>query len=199
MKVYPVNNTNQNPTYKGSLDKRFTDVLRGMSAGWMNKATDMKTVPMINTCLFASERINNIFINLSTIMERFGHACKLTFEKSKKNSKYRFYIENEYSNYKLILKDLEFSQGKRKLEDISKLENLENSLSKVNPYKENSNFALQRKSEVKQAIFDKEFEPDNDYIFIEDKLVGKESKREATMEDIQEYLKAAKEEGLIDG
>ena len=198
MKVYPVSNVNQIST-KGSLDKKTSDLFRNMSGAWLDKAGEMKTMPLINTCLFASERTNNILSNLSTMMERFGHACKLTFAKSAKASKYRFYIENKYSNYKLILKDTELSQGINKLDDISKLENLENSLIEVNPYKENSNFILQRKSEAKGAQFDKEFEPDADYIFIEDKLVGKEPMKQATMDDIEEFIEAAKKEGLTDG
>ena len=198
MRIYPVNSANQ-VSSKGSLDKKTTDMIRGMSGGWLDKAGNMKTLPMTNTCLFASERINNVFINLSLMMERFGHACKLTFIKSEKSPTCRFFIENEHSNYKLIVKDVEFSHSKNTFDDITRLENLENSLAKVNPYKENSNFLLQRKSASKDIIFDKDFEPDADYIFLEDKLVGKEQKPQATMEDIREYLEAAKEEGLIDG
>lgn len=198
MKVYPVSSANHITT-KGSLDRKTADMLRDMSGVWLSKASEMKTPPLINTCLFASERINNVFINLSTMMERFGHACKLTFAKSEKSSKYRFYIENEYSNYKSIFKDIEFSQGKNKLDDITRLENLENALAKIDPYQENSKFLIQRKSNAKDISFDKNFEPDTDYLFIEDKLVGKEEKPQATMEDIKEFLEAAKEEGLIDG
>ena len=199
MRVYPVNNTTKQLSYKGKVDGNFADMMKNMSGAWLDKASDMKTLPLINTCVFASERINNVFINLSTIMERFGHACKLTFAKSEKSPKYRFFIENEYSNYKLMCKDTEFSPDLNKLDDISKLENLENTIAKINPYKENSNFLLQKKSNAKGVIHDKEFEPDADYVFIEDKLVGKESRPQATTEDIIEFLNAAKKEGLIDG
>ena len=199
MRIYPVNNTNKQPVFSGSLDRNTASLLKDMSGRWLDKASDMKTVPLINTCLSASEQINNVYLNLSKIMERFGHACKLTFEKSAKTAKYRFYIENEYSNYKLICKDIEFSSGKNKLDDITKLENLEKAVAKINPYKENSNFIIQRKSEAKGMIFDKEFEPDADYVFIEDQLAGKEQKPQATMENVEEFLRAAREEGLIDG
>jgi hypothetical protein len=80
MKVYSVNTVSQ-MTYKGGLDKKTADMLREMNAGWFHKATEMKTQLMTNTCLFASERINNVFINLSIMMERFGHACNMTYEK----------------------------------------------------------------------------------------------------------------------
>ena len=199
MRIYPVNSTNQQTSFCGSLDRNTANLLKDMSGRWVDKASDMKTLPMVNTCLSASEQINNVYLNLSTMMERFGHACKLSFAKSQKSSKYRFFIENEYSNYKLMCKDIEFSSGKNKLDDITKLESLENAVAKINPYKENSNFILQRKSEAKGTIFDKEFEPDADYVYIEDMLVGKEPKPQATMEDVEEFLKAAKEEGLIDG
>ena len=198
MKVHPVNNANY-VSSKGSLDRKTADMLSSMNTGWLKKADDMKTLPLINTCLYAAERVNNVFINLSSMMERFGRACKLTFAKSEKSPKYRFYIENEYSNYKLIFKDIEFTKGKNKLDDISQLENLENCLVKIDPYKENSNFILQRKSKAAGVMFDKEFEPEADYVFIEDKLVGKDPLPEATMADIQEYLEAAKEEGLYNG
>lgn len=199
MRIYPINNTNKQLSHRGSLDRQTASLLKDMSGCWVDKASKMKTLPLISTCLSASEHINNIYLNLSTIMERFGHACKLSFAKSEKTSKYRFFIENKYSNYKLICKDVEFSAGKNKLDDITKLDNLENATAKLDPYKENSNFIIQRKSEANEMIFDKEFEPDADYVFIEDKLVGKEQKPQATIEDVEEFLKAAKEEGLIDG
>ena len=47
------------------------------------------------------------------------------------------------------------------------------------------------------GIFDKEFEPYADYVFLEDKLVGKEPLPEATMKDLEEFLNAAKEDGVI--
>ena len=198
MRICPLNNTNKQISYKGSLEKNTASFLKDMGGRWLDKASEMKTIPLINTCLFSSERINNVYLNLSTMMERFGHGCKLTFAKSEKTSKYRFYIENDYSNYKIVCKDIEFSPNINKLTDIDKLENLENTVVKLNPYQENSNFIIQRKAEAKSAVFDKEFEPDSDCIFIEDMLVRKEQK-EATMDDLEEFLKSAKEEGLIDG
>ena len=196
MRIYPVCSVNNCVSTKGRLDRNTEALFKSTSDAWLNKSTKMKTLPLINTCLFASERVNNVFINLSTIMERFGHACRLTFAKSEKTSKYRFYIENEYSNYKLMCNDEIFSDKINKLEDVTKLEKIESSLAKVNPYKENSNFILQRKANAKDVLYDKEFEPDSDYVFLEDKLVGKEPLPQATMDDIQAFLDAAKEEGL---
>ena len=195
MRISPVGQNNV--SHKGSLDIKTTELLKDMSGKWLESAANRKTLPIINTCLFASEQINNIHINLCTMMERFGHGCKLMFAESEKSGKIRFYIENKFSNYKLIFKDIIFSKEKNKLDDITKLENLENSLAKVDPYKENSNFILQRKSSAKDIRFDSEFEPDKDYIFIENNLVGKDHRIQATMKDIEEFLSAAKEEGLI--
>ena len=195
MRISPVGQNNI--SHKGCLDKKTTELFKDMSGKWLESAAKRKTLPIINTCLFASEQINNIHINLCTMMERFGHGCKLMFAESEKSGNIRFYIENKFSNYKLIFNDINLSKEKNKFDDITKLENLENSLAKVDPYKENSNFVLQRKSSAKDFRFDSEFEPDNDYVFIEDKLVGKEPRKQVTMENIEEYLNAAKEEGLV--
>ena len=77
-------------------------------------------------------------------------------------------------------------------------EKLEQKVAKINPYEENSHFILQRKPESKDNLFDKEFVPDEDYIFLEDKLIRKDVKQ-ATDDDIKEFIEAAKKEGLIDG
>ena len=200
MRVLSISNSNNNITYRGRVSKNTAELTQKMSDGWIRTATGGKyaTLPFINTCMFASERINNVFLNLSTMMERFCHGCELTFVKSEKSGKYRFFIENKYSNYKTVCKDIDFSPKLNKLSDIDELENLENKVAKLNPYQENSNFIIQRKADAKFVIHDNEFEPDADYAFVEDKLIRKDI-REATMEDIQEFLEAAKEEGLIDG
>ena len=200
MRILPITELNNRISYKGRVSKSTEELTESMGEKWIRTAKNdkYKTLPFINACFYASERINDIFLNLSTMMERFGHACELTFEKSAKSGKYRFFIENKYSNYKTICADLEFSQGLNKYTDINELETLESKVAKINPYKENSDFIIQRKSEAKDVIYDKEFEPDADYTFIEDKLIRKEI-NDTTFEDIEEFLEAAKEEGLING
>ena len=200
MRVIPITNSANNVQYRGKVSQKVAELTGTMSEGWIRTANSGKysTLPIINTCLFASERINNIFINLSTIMERYGHACELSFEKSKESGLFRFFIENKHSNYKIMCDDIEFSPNVNKLSDIDKLEHLEQKVAKINPYEENSHFILQRKPESKGPLFDKEFVPDEDYIFLEDKLIQKE-KKQATMDDINEFLEAARKEGLTDG
>ena len=199
MHISPVNNYFE-PSYKGSVSTDVAKLTKTMSDGWIRTANSgkYKTSPMINTCLYASEKINNVFINLSTMMERFCRGCELTFKKSDKSGKYRFFVQHNYSNYKTICSDIEFSPELNKLTDIDKLENLERMVAKLNPYQENSNFIIQRKADSKFSVHDGEFEPDADYIFVEDKLI-RNCDREATMEDIEEFLSAAKEEGLLNG
>lgn len=200
MRVQPITDSTNDISYKGSLSKKTAEFTKSMSDRWIKAATDgkYKTLPIINTCIYASSRINNVFLNLSTMMERFCHGCELTFAKSEKSGSYRFFIEHKHSNYKSVCGDFEFSPNVNKLTDVSILENVENKLAKLNPYKENSNFIIQRKADSTNMLFDKEFEPDADYLFWEDKLIRREAS-EATMEDINEFLDAAKEEGLIDG
>lgn len=200
MRVLPIRNSADKIQYKGKISQSVAELTGSMSDGWLHEANSGKytTTPLINTCLFASERINNTYMNLYTIMERFAHACELTFEKSKQTGIYRFFIENKHSNYKIMCDDIEFSPNVNKLSDIDKLEHLEQKVAKINPYEENSHFILQRKPESKGPLFDKEFVPDEDYIFLEDKLIHIE-KKQATMDDINEFLEAARKEGLIDG
>ena len=200
MRVLPITNYSNNVQHRGKLSQSVAELTGSMSDGWIHEANSGKytTTPLINTCLFASERINDIYMNLYTIMERFGHACELTYEKSKTTGIYRFFIQNKHSNYKVICDDVEFSANINKLSDIDKLEKLEQKVAKINPYEENSHFILQRKPESKDNLFDKEFVPDEDYIFLEDKLIRKDVKQ-ATDDDIKEFIEAAKKEGLIDG
>ena len=201
MRVMPITNSKDNVAAKGTLSVKTAELTKKMSEGWLNTATSgkYKTLPIINTCCYASQRVNNIYLNLSTIMERFCRSCELTFSKSEKTGTHRFFIENKYSNYKLICGDVEFSPKKNKLADIDKLEELEKKMEKINPFSENSNFIIQRKADAKSVLYDKDFEPDKDYVFLEDKLVGKEPLSEATVKDIEEFFDAAKKEGLIDG
>lgn len=200
MRVLPITNSAYNVQYRGKVSQNVAELTGAMSEGWIRTANSGKysTAPIINTCLFASERINNIFINLSTIMERFGHACELTFEKSKNTGIYRFFIQNKHSNYKVICDNIEFTPDVNKLSDVDKLEQLEQKVAKINPYEENSHFILQRKPESKNILFDSEFVPDEDYIFLEDKLIRTDIKQ-ANWEDIDTFLEAARKEGLIDG
>lgn len=198
MKILPIQNNTNNVLYRGKVSQNLAELTKNMSDGWLAAAGNgkYKTLPIINTCLFASERINNIHLNLLTIMERFGKACELTFEKSLKSGKYRFFIENKYSNYKAICGDVEFSPALNKLRDVDELEKVEKKVAKLNPYAENSNFVIQRKSDAKSVVYDKEFEPDADYVFLEDKLIKQETK-EATMEDLEEFIAAAKKDGIV--
>ena len=199
MKILPVTNiSNNNISNKGRVSPKLAGLTKNMSDGWLRTAQKYTKLPIVNTCLYSSERVNDIFINLSTMMERFAHGCELTFEKSLKTGKYRFFIEHKYSNYKSLCGDIEFSKDINKLTDVYEFEALEGKVAKIDPYKENTNFIIQRKSDAKSVDFDREFEPDADYAFIEDKLIRKEI-NDASMEDINEYLEAAKEEGLIDG
>lgn len=201
MKILPITNTtNNNISNKGCVSPKLAELTKNMSDGWLRTAQSGKytKLPIINACLYSSERINDIFINLSTMMERFAHGCELTFEKSLKTGKHRFFIEHKYSNYKTLCGDIEFSKDINKITDVYELESLEGKVAKIDPYKENTNFIIQRKTDAKSVDLDREFEPDADYTFIEDKLIRKEV-NDASMEDIHEYLEAAKEEGLIDG
>lgn len=200
MQVLPITtNLPNNISSKGYVGSKVENLTKGMSERCLNSAKSgrYKELPIINTFLFASERINNVFLNLSTIMERFCNACELTFEKSEKSGKHRFFIENKYSNYKVMCGDIEFSPEMNKLRDIDELENLESRLLKINPYKENSNFIIQRFSETKNESYDDFFAPDRDYIFIEEKLAGKEPLPVATMEDIEKFIEAAKKDGIV--
>lgn len=198
MKILPVTTVN-NISNRGRLSNKTSELTKIMSNGWLETVNSgkYKTLPMINSCIFASERINNIHMNLLTIMERFGQACELTFAKSEKSGIYRFFINNKYSNYKLMCGDIKFSDKMNKLSDIDKLEEFEKNMEKIDPYKENSNFIIQRKSSAKSPLYDNYFEPSFDYIFLEDKLVGKEPLPEATLKDIKEFIEAAKEDGVI--
>ena len=83
--------------------------------------------------------------------------------------------------------DIEFSPKKNKLGDIDKLEKLEKDMEKLDPYKENSHFIIQRKTDAKSILYDSDFVPSYNYVFLEDKLVGKDSKSKASMEDIKEF------------
>lgn len=199
MRILPITNYSDMSS-RGKVSEKTVELTKKMSDGWLQASVNgkYKTLPFINTCLSTSERINNVFLNLSTIMERFCHGCELTFEKSSKNGKYRFFIEHKYSDYKTVCADVDFSPELNKYTDVDKLESFENKVAKLNPYKENSNFIIQRKPEAKTAIHDSEFIPDDDYIFLEDKLI-KRNYDDATMEDIEEFLDAAKKEGLING
>ena len=201
MHILPITDSTYNISARGTLSIKTAELTKQMSEGWFNAANSgkYKTSPIINTCYYAAEKVNNIFLNLSTIMERFGHACELSFAKSEKTGVHRFFIENKYSNYKLMCGDIEFSPKKNKLEDIDKLEDLEKKMEKINPFSENSNFIIQRKADAKSILHDKDFEPDKDYVFLKDRLVGKEPLPQATTKDIEEYINAAKEEGIIDG
>ena len=198
MKVLPITNSTNNLTVRGRISNKTAELTKYMSEGWLSTATSgkYKTLPIINTCLYTSERINNIHLNLLTIMERFGKACELTYEKSLKSGKYRFFISNKYSNYRTVCGDAEFSPALNKLRDVEELENIEKKVAKLNPYEENSHFIIQRKSNAKDIIFDKEFEPDADYVFLEDKLIKREVK-EATMEDLEEFISEAKKDGIV--
>lgn len=200
MRVSSVTNTTGKISYRGRVSKNVLELTKNMSKGWMDTAANgkYKTVPIINTCLGASERINNVLVNLSTIMDRFCQGCELNYAKSAKNDNYRFFIEHKNSNYKVICGDVELSPELNKYTDVNELENLEVKVSKLNPYKENSHFIIQRKPDSKSPMLDSEFIPDRDYLFLEDKLIKKEY-NEATMEDISEFLSAAKEEGLLNG
>ena len=199
MQVLPVANYRNNLSVKGRVGSKVSDLTKNMSEGWLNTATNgkYKTLPIINVCCYASQRINNAYLNLMTVMERFGQACELTFAKSEKTGIHRFFIENKYSNYKLMCGDIEFSPKINKLTDIDKLESLEKKMEKLNPYQENSNFLIQRKTDAQGMLFDKEFAPSEDYVFLEDRLIGKEPLPEATMNDLEEFLEAAKEDGVI--
>lgn len=198
MKILPITNS-PNTSYKGRVSKNVAELTKSMSDRWTKAATSGRytTLPIINTCIFAAERINNVFLNLSTIMERFGHGCELDFKKAVNSNKYRFFIENKYSSYKTMCDDVEFSPEINKLTDIDVLEKVENYLAKLNPYRENSHFIIQRKKEATEALLNKEFIPDEDYIFLEDKLVGKEPLKQATIEDIDAFIAAAKKEGVL--
>ena len=200
MRILPITDTYAQTSYNGRVGKNTAELTKRLSDAWLDASANgkYKTLPLINTCLCAVERINNVFLNLSTIMERFCNGCELNYAKSGKNGKYRFFIEHKNSNYKAICGDAEFSAELNKYTDVKELENLEDKVSKLNPYKENSYFIIQRKPDSKTPICDSEFIPDKDYLFLEDKLIKKDYK-EATMDDIEEFLKAAKEEGLIDG
>ena len=200
MRVLSVTNTNNKISFRGRVSRNVLELTKNMSESWLDTAANRKykALPIINTFLDASERVNNVLLNLSTIMERFCQGCELNFAKSAKNGKYRFFIEHKDSSYKTICGDVEFSPKLNKYTDVNELENLEVKVSKLNPYKENSHFIIQRKPDSKSPMLDSEFIPDEDYMFLEDKLIKKEY-NEAAMEDVEEFLEAAKEEGLIDG
>ena len=197
MKILPVQNPSVNVktvSSKGRVGFDTTLLYKKVGDKWLDTAASgrYKTMEIISTCLSFAERVNNVYLNLSSIMERFGHDCELSYRQSKKTGMYRFFIENKYSNYKVMCGDAELSNKINKVHDIEELESIEESMVKLDPYKENSHFILQRKPEAQQS----NFVPDNDYTFLEDKLVGKD-KKEATLEDVNRFLEAAKEDGII--
>ena len=199
MRIQPIAN-NYDVSQKGQVSKNTAEFVKRISDSWLDASANgkYKTLPIINTCLSASERVNNVFLNLSTIMERFCSGCELSFVKSEKSGKYRFFIEHKSSNYKAVCGDAEFSPKMNKLSDVNELERIENKVAKLNPYEENTHFIVQRKPDSKTAMQNSEFIPDADYIFLEDKLI-KRDYEPATMDDIEEFVNAAKEEGLING
>ena len=197
MKILPVQNSSVNintVSSKGRVGLDTSLLCKKVGDKWLDTAASgkYKTMDIISACLSFAERVNNVSLNLSTIMERFGHDCELSYRQSKKTGKYRFFIENKYSNYKVMCGDADLSNKINKINDIEELETIEKNLIKLDPYKENSHFILQRKPEAQHS----NFVPDNDYVFIEDKLVGKD-KKEATLEDVRRFVEAAKEEGII--
>jgi len=197
MKILPVQNSSVNintVSSKGRVGLDTSLLCKKVGDKWLDTAASgkYKTMEIISACLSFAERVNNVFLNLSSIMERFGHDCELSFRQSEKTGKYRFFIENKYSNYKVMCGDAELSNKINKLHDIEELESIEENIVKLNPYKENSHFIIQKRSEAQYS----NFVPDNDYIFVEDKLVGKD-KKEATMEDAKRFEEAAKEEGIL--
>ena len=197
MKIMSVQNPSVNITtvpLKGRVGLDTSLLCKKVGDKWLDTAASgkYKNMDIISACLSFAERANNVFLNLSSIMERFGHDCELSFRQSEKTGKYRFFIENKYSNYKVMCGDAELSNKINKLHDIEELESIEENIVKLNPYKENSHFIIQKRSEAQYS----NFVPDNDYIFIEDKLVGKD-KKEAAMEDVKRYVEAAKKEGII--
>ena len=197
MKILPVQNPSVNVntvSLKGRVGLDTALLCKKVGDKWLDTAASgtYKTMDIISACLSFAERVNNVSLNLSSIMERFGHDCELSFRQSKKTGKYRFFIENKYSNYKVMCGDAELSNKINKVHDIEELESIEENMVKLDPYKENSHFILQKRPEAQYS----NFVPDNDYIFIEDKLVGKD-KKEAAMEDVKRYVEAAKKEGII--
>ena len=198
MQISPITNPTNNVTSRGCVSKKLKTFNNDIGIRWLNTADSgkYKSPELYKACVSAAKRIYNVSSNMQTIMERFCHACVLTFEKSKKSGIYRFFIEHPLSNYKVICGDVNLSRGINKLEDIEKLEELEEKIANISPYKENSNFIIQRKPNTKGKLNDMDFVPDRDFVFLEDELEGK-NPEQATLEDIKIIVEAAKEEGLL--
>ncbi len=186
MKILPVD-SNNNISSKGRISRKLGYMLTDMSNAWMMSVVEKKVKePLVAEAYRnASSRVNCVLKNLNTIMQRFVHSGELTYEESEKTGKYRFFINSKYSDYKSLCGDMELSPKLDTLEDISKLEKFEESLLKIDPYKENSHFIIQRRAHGN--MYDSEFIPDADYMFVEDKLVGK-TKTQPTSEDVKHIL-----------
>ena len=163
MKINPISSTCNTISYKGKVSRETTGFIQDIANNCFNNRSEQ--VSMYDSM----SRVANVVDNLNTLMSRFAHSCRLSHIKSSKSDKYRFYLEHKTSNYKKPIKDIVFSNDKNSVEDIKKLEGLEDALYEVNPYIENSNFIIQRTESG--LISDPDFIPDKNIIFIEDELI----------------------------
>jgi len=166
MKILPI--TNNNNTFHGSLSNKTGNLVLGMGSHFNNSFNGTSIV----TQRYAlAMRMALVYDNLHTIMERCAHGAELTFEKLN-NGIHRFFIQHPESNYKYMVSDILLSERHNKAEDVDKIEDMVNVLSKVNPFELNLKFKLQSKPNA----LDSSFVPDKSYVNIEDRLVVPDKK-----------------------
>jgi len=195
MKISAITPYSQNQNYKintkGKLSGDAQLMVEDICYNFIDKLKKTPNESTIKRAFFDQyvKRTKNMIENLKTIMLRFPQTAVLDFQASKQGFN-RFYIHSPESSYKYIVGDI---KPESKFKDIENLEKITDKLAKVNPYETNLKFKMFKHEFAKDS-----FAPEKDIILIEDALVGKEPKPDASMEDIKKFLELAKKEGLID-
>ena len=151
MKLSPINNCNSVST-KGYVNNKIPALANKII---YNFGMDEKGV-LLNGTLSLENcekilRLQTVKENLFIMMQKFAFMCELTFEKVEE--KYRFSMENPYSDYKVKCGDIEFSKELNQTEDVDKFEGLVERLSRLIPSKVNNNFYLHRTKNIPKDYF----------------------------------------------
>ena len=195
MKISPITNYGQNSiNCKGNVHPETVKQLERLTGSIVEqiKLTDMNDQITRNFMIGCIKRSRYILTNLGIIMQRLGKSCSLELKKSEKSDLHRFFITSPNSNYKHICGDVHLDESSPK-SSLFNLEEFVDKFSKINPYEINFRFKISRKDKYMDS-----FAPEQDYDFIEDKLLKLQpAKKQASWDDIKKFLNQAKEEGLL--
>lgn len=151
MKLSPINNYTGVST-KGYVDNKIPALANKII---YNFGMDERGVLLNGTLSLENcekiQRLQTVKHNLAKMMLEFAFMCELTFEKVEE--KYRFFMKNRYSNYKLECGKIEFSKELNQAEDVDKFEGLVERLSKFIPSKVNENFYSHRTENIPKDYF----------------------------------------------